>query len=522
MQNQYDVIIIGAGNGGLAAAATTTDAGLSTLVLEKNLMPGGCATGFRRGRFEFEPSLHELCSVGTAENPGEVYTRFKGWGADIDWQYDPYLFRVIAAGPDGYDVRLRAGRENFLEDMETLVPGCRPSVEAFLALSEKTQAATSYIESKGGRYNILTMLTRHGEFLRAASHSVESVQKAYGMTEKARNLLNTYWCYLGVPTDELNAVHYASMLEAYVKDGAVMPRKRSHQLSMSLEACIRSRGGEIWYNSEVCRLLYDKETGACNGVVLRDGRELHARAVIANVMPDAVYAMSEPHHVPARERKLRRARKLGLSFYALYLGLDVPADELGITDYTTFIMTDPNPRKQFDQRAQGGMFTVNCLNVAIPDASPAGTSMLYFTIPVFGEELPEDVSASDPAAYRRFKNTLADEYITRCEQALGVSIRGHVEEISVATPVTFARYLGTPDGAVYGYHLSKWDDMVMRMGTYKEDFTVPGLYYCGGHDYRGDGYNTTYSSGISTAERVIRCLAGFDDKKSRRKEIPKV
>lgn len=514
MQQNYDVIVIGAGNGGLACAATTAGAGLRTLVVEKNNTPGGCATSFRRGRFEFEPSLHELCDVGTAEEPGEVYQRFKDWGADIDWQYDPYLFRVIVGGEDGYDLRIRAGQENFLEDMEKAVPGCRASVEAFLRLSEKTVAATSYMESKHGKYNLFTMLTKHSEFLRAASHSVEAVEKAYGMPEKARNILNTYWGYLGVPTDELNAVHYAVMVASYIKNGAVMPRKRSHAMSTALESCIRDRGGEIWFNSEVCRLLY-REDGSCSGVVLRDGTELYARAVVSNVMPDAVYAMSEPRRVPPRERKLRRARKLGLSFYAIYLGLDATADELGIEDYTTFIMSDPNPRVQFDNRAGGGMFVVNCLNKVIPDASPAGTSMLYFTVPVFGEELPAEVSADNPASYHRLKNRIADRYIGSYERATGVRIRDHIEEISVATPVTFARYLGTPDGAVYGYHLSKWDDMVMRMGTYKEDFTVPGLYYCGGHDSCGDGYNVTYSSGISAAERVIRYLSGQRERTER-------
>ncbi len=56
----YDVIVIGAGNGGLAAAATTAKMGLKTLLLERHNIPGGSATSFVRGRFEFEPSLHEM------------------------------------------------------------------------------------------------------------------------------------------------------------------------------------------------------------------------------------------------------------------------------------------------------------------------------------------------------------------------------------------------------------------------------------------------------------------------------
>ncbi|MBR6335105.1 MAG: FAD-dependent oxidoreductase, partial [Clostridia bacterium] len=60
---KYDVIVIGAGNGGLAAAATCAKAGLSTLLLERHNIPGGSASSFVRGRFEFEPSLHELSGI---------------------------------------------------------------------------------------------------------------------------------------------------------------------------------------------------------------------------------------------------------------------------------------------------------------------------------------------------------------------------------------------------------------------------------------------------------------------------
>jgi phytoene dehydrogenase-like protein len=53
MQN-YDVIVIGAGNAGLTAAATLSQKGLNVLLLERHNIPGGSATSFCRGRFEFE------------------------------------------------------------------------------------------------------------------------------------------------------------------------------------------------------------------------------------------------------------------------------------------------------------------------------------------------------------------------------------------------------------------------------------------------------------------------------------
>ena len=57
-------------------------------LLEKHNIPGGCATSFKRGRFEFEPSLHELCSVGNPEHPDKVYTLFEELGAKPEWCYE--------------------------------------------------------------------------------------------------------------------------------------------------------------------------------------------------------------------------------------------------------------------------------------------------------------------------------------------------------------------------------------------------------------------------------------------------
>ncbi|GAB2988213.1 hypothetical protein GCM10023080_062170 [Streptomyces pseudoechinosporeus] len=63
-------MVIGAGNAGLTAA-TLQRAGLRTLLVERHNVPGGCATSFRRGLFEFETALHQLSGVGLE---GQSYT----------------------------------------------------------------------------------------------------------------------------------------------------------------------------------------------------------------------------------------------------------------------------------------------------------------------------------------------------------------------------------------------------------------------------------------------------------------
>ena len=93
----YDAVVIGAGNGGLAAALTLADAGKKVLLAERHNLPGGFATSFVRGRFEFEASLHELCDFGTPGNSGNLYALFEELGVLDDGSYAALVARSYAS-----------------------------------------------------------------------------------------------------------------------------------------------------------------------------------------------------------------------------------------------------------------------------------------------------------------------------------------------------------------------------------------------------------------------------------------
>ncbi len=498
--SDYDVIVVGAGNGGLVAAATIAQAGYKTLLLEKHNLPGGCASSFVRGRFEFEPSLHELVAGNTTDKTASASSIFRGLGAKMDWVHEDTLFRAIAKGPDGYDVTLHNGLERFLDDMEAAVPGCRDSVKKLFELTKPIDDCQVYMNEGG--MNPITLMGRYGDFMRTASHSIEEVEDALGIPQKAKDILNTYWGYLGVPSDDLNALHYLSMTAAFVAVPPAMPRHRSHQLSLSLVDAFQRHGGEIRYNSEVVEFLFDEE-GKAYGVTVAGGQKITARKIVSNIIPNNVLNRWKGGEPPKRDVKLANARKLGMTFVTIYLGLDCSMEELGIDDYSVFISKSGNSRKQFENRLDGGLYVVNCLNKVIPDCSPKGTSMLFFTVLLMPGDLPEDLT---PDKYKAFKTEYARRYIKDYEETLGVEVASHIEEIEVATPVTFARYLGTPDGCIYGYANETWDNIIGRTVTKDADYHVPNLYFCGGHYIRGDGYPSAYITGDMVGKDVIKDL----------------
>ena len=110
MRSEYDAIVIGAGLGGLSAATMLAREGLGVLLLERHNLPGGYATSFVRGRFEFEVALHELSGIGPPENRGGLYRYldYLGVAEKVEFLNVPNLYRSVF--PD-MDITLPAGRE---------------------------------------------------------------------------------------------------------------------------------------------------------------------------------------------------------------------------------------------------------------------------------------------------------------------------------------------------------------------------------------------------------------------------
>jgi phytoene dehydrogenase-like protein len=496
---KYDVIVVGAGNAGLTAAVTTSKAGLKTLLLEKHNLPGGSATSFRRGRFEFEPSLHEMAQVGSVKNPGAVRDFFKKIGVDIDWHHHDATYRVISTDlAEKYDATMPCGIEAFCDEMERQVPGCRASVKRFFDFGVEGLKTMSGLGA--GTIKPLELVTKHADFMRMASHSADQCMDLIGVPKKAQHILTTYWPYVGEATDTLNCMTFCMLLIVYVIYGAGMPGMFSHEISLALDKKIRENGGTIYYNCPVSKILIkdDKAYG-----VIANGEEFDADHIICNAFPNDVFGhMVDKEEIPPLEVKKANARDIALSFVTVYLGMNKSKEELGIKDYSIFLEHQADSKGQYENSFSlggTGWVIVNCLNEVVPDCTPKGTCQVFFTTSVYGDiwgkVKPED--------YKKTKMKVAEEMIDYYEKTLGISLKPYIEEIEVATPVTFARYLNTPNGTPYGYQVRSWDSILPRTMNLEKERTVKGLRFCGAHSERMDGYSSAYFSGEGTAEKTI-------------------
>lgn len=499
---KYDAVVIGAGNGGLVAAIRLLQGGAKTLLVEKHNLPGGFATSFRRGRFEFEASLHELNDYGPDNNKGDVHVLFDELGvADkIDWIQIPDAYRVICQN-EKLDVRMPFGVDAFIDQMEKYVPGSRTSMRKFFDLAEEVRLAQAYTSSVNGNADSKIMVRDYGNFVRAGSYSVNEVFKALKMPLKARQILSAYWCYLGASLDDMSFVHYASMVNRYIMRGASTPKMRSHEISLAMVERIRELGGDILLNTEAVKILTSPKDGGVEGVVLDNGEEIATHHIVANCAPHLVYGKLMDH-VKEEEIKSTNARKFAGRGFTMFLGLDADPDTLGVEDYNYFLYDTTDSVKQYEMmktiEGNNAQATV-CLNRALPDASPKGTSMMYFTT-LYMDDAWGKVS---PENYQKVKNYVADKMISRFERDTGAHIREHIEEISIATPMTYARYCLHPEGVIYGYESQYWDGLMPRLQMMNEDYKVRGLRFAGGYSMRLSGYSSAYFSGDISGRQTV-------------------
>ena len=493
---KFDAVVIGAGNGGLAAACRLAKAGKKTLLIEQHNLPGGVASSFRRGRFEFETALHELCEFGSAENPGGCrQTIVDEFGLDINWYMVPDNFRVITTARDGspIDATLPCGRENFINKMEEYVPGCRESVEKFFDLGTETLAAGKYMTASGGHPDSKLMQEKYPNFLRTAAYPVNRVLKALKMPDKAQDIMNTYWGYLGVDADHLSFMQYVNMVCLYVNHGAWIPEKTSNQLTTGLLERFRAMGGTAWFNCRAEEILFDEEEHV-NGLRTTSGK-VDTRYIICNANPTMAYANLVPQSiVPDRERKLAAARRYSARMFVVYMGLNRSAEELGLKDYSYFLPQSADSVKEYEslKRIETNKYNIAlCYNVVNPKASPEGTCIVSLTT-TYMEDCWSEI---DPKDYVKTKNKVASDMIDWFEEKTGIIIRPYIEEFEVATPWTFCRYASVPQGAAYGYELRDWDNMMPRMMMMREEYPIKGLRFCGAASIRGDGFNSAIFSG---------------------------
>lgn len=499
----YDVIIIGSSLGGLSAGLQLGMAGKKVLILEQHNLPGGLATSFVRGPYEFEATLHELQSVGTEKYPRKIRTFMDEAGVEVEWLQVPEAYRLILPNED-IDVVMPYGVENMIDVVEKEVPGTRDEMTRLMKLCVDVTNSINYFGEIGGadKLSKRQILKEHEAFVKTTGYSAKEVIDTFDLPEKAIHIISPYWIYVGVPLSRLSFTVWAYLMADYFEGGAVVCKNNSHALSVAMDKRVRELGGQIEYRTKVDKILV--ENNKVVGVKTASGDVINSNYVISGSYPNKVYTnMIEPlDAVPSEAIKLTNSRNIGVTAFVVYLALKGTPQELKLTDYSYFVgstMDTDEIWENYKTIDPPKYITTIVLNNADKDCFPKGTTEMSITY------LPKpdgwmDVKAED---YNDLKRKIAKSMIQMMGDSIGVNLFEHIEEIEIATPATIARYTGSWNGSVYGYEHQVWDSIVARMATEREERYINGLEFAGAHASIGNGYAPNITSGRKAAAEIL-------------------
>ncbi|MEW1547309.1 phytoene desaturase family protein [Streptomyces tsukubensis] len=494
MSVDYDVIVIGAGNAGLSAAATLQRGGQRTLLLERHNVPGGAATTFVRGRFEFEVSLHQLGGMGGPAPLRQVLDEMDVTRR-VEFIEDDQLYRTVVPGV--LDVTLPADWQGITEVLDSHYPGQRAALTAFLELVR--DVGLWQLTARGNLHRIdaeIERLTGMPQVRRHGLRSFREVLDDFFTDERLKFVLASYWSYNGQLPSRMSFMDFSRILALFVETKPYQVVGGSQALSYAMLESFTEAGGTVRFHTAVERIV--TRGGRAVGVRLADGETVSCKVVVSNAPATTTYTrLLDPADVPPAVLRDLGSRRMGVSATALYLGLDAPAAELGFTTAANFIHTDLS-----EETVARGMRSLDpapfilasCYDVKPNGGAPPGATQLNLITLQYTD--PWD--AVPVAEYQRAKYAYAESMLELLK-TVAPGVRDVIEEAEIATPVTMKRYLSQPGGAIYGFDQDVTDGWLFHDDDIKPN--VPGVVLVSNWVTAG-GYNST----IVTAARMCRRL----------------
>ena len=529
LPDEVDVVVVGAGIGGLSCAALLGKYGVSVAIAEAHYVAGGAAHSFRGAdgyEFDSGPSYF----LGLSSPPGEsingvrqvldavgesveaaTYDSMKFYFPDGDGE----TFTCVADRECYRDGIRRFAGEDAVREWDVLEEAMGPLGEAAVAIPFAGMRADAGVALTMAKYVAPIVKALGG-----GPKGAEGFEDAKWLRENFSELVNEHvtnaWlknmldleCFVisGLKADATSAAIMAfTFVERHKKEGCVYdyPIGGSQAIIDALVRGVRKYGGKMALRSPVEEVVVGD--GRAVGVRLKSGKVVRARkAVVSNASVWDTVNKLLPEDVKA-ERRARgddvHTEKTPLcgSFVHLHLGIDAtglpPPEELGIHHLVV---------KDWGAGVDGDR---NVFNISIPTTlDPSQAPPGKHTIHIYGaaNEPYEKWEGMDrkSSEYAEAKRAAANDLYAALEKVIP-DVRDRVEVEMIATPLTQQRFVRRHRGT-YGPGV----DMT-RTNLYGADLApgpatgIEGLWGVGDSTYPGIGVPAAAGSGFFTANSLV-------------------
>lgn len=463
VSDYYDVIVIGSGLGGLTGANYLAKQGHSVLLLEHHYQFGGLASWFRR-KFKniFDISLHGF-PIGMIKSCRKYWTKEI---ADSIVQLKDIRF----INPE-FSIKTTFDKENFIEILQ----------EKFLIERARVEAFFEYIR-KMNFYDDHCMTTR------------ELFEEFFPGRNDVHRLLMEPITYANGSTMEDPAITYGIVFSNFMSQGVYIFKGGSDVLISKMVAEAQKNGVQMKKFCLVERILVNEVDGNWVTGVKVNGKIIHCKAVLSNAnIKNTLFKLLGEEHLPENYAKEANAVRLNSSSCQVYMGI---REGESIPNIGDLVFT-----------SESVVFSSSEL---VDKHTTSRTFSLYYPDTRPHEEQRYAIVASLNAKWEDWANLSEEEYCQEkerlCEETLAAleklipDIRGKINWLEAATPLTINRYTTHMEGTSFG---TKFEGLKISMELPEK---VPGLYHAGSVGIIMSGWLGTINYGVMVANKIDKFL----------------
>ena len=487
---KYDYIIIGAGIGGLSAGLNLAFNNKKVLILEKNSLPGGLVTTFKRGRFEFDTALYDLMDYGSAEHIGSLQRLFKKYNLEIETIPIPYNIRIKSID-DKFEEVIKGEIDDWVLRLEELHRGSMSTFRSLLPILKEIHEGLNAL--KKGKNNIEKDFPN---FIKYLDTNAYDALVDLNIPIPTIHILGYLWIEIGSPLNKLSFIDFAECMYKYIFKRPVALQNKNIDLTLKMVKRYMELDGKINYRACVTEI---KDNDNLKEVILQDGTTYQAKEVICNLSERYVFKnlIKEENRFAYQKENCRTLSPNGL---VVYLGLNKSYQDLKLYNYRYYEFQNLNSMMNIKSMKKFSHHTIEAVvpNIINEYASPKNTTILVLKTIYFGDVW----NSVNNTNYYQTKNTLANELIEEFESAFHVDIKEYIEEMEIATPFTFERFTNNINGSLFGPMRLGYDNSIDRILSYEEE-KIPHLSFVGGSSIFGSGVDNAFYSGYYITEKLL-------------------
>ena len=494
MKNHYDVIIIGAGLGGLTAGLILSKAGKKVLLLEQHNKVGGYATNFKRKGFTFDVSLHNF---GPIEEDKNLYNIFRKLGilGSLNYQGFDEFQRIVF--PD-FDFVIKKGITSFASKLYELFPEEKKGINNYLntvkeIYNELDEINNSHIpvDRLQEKYPMLPL--RFPNLVKLVDTTLNELLAQNIKNKKLWSIITNLWWICGLPPSELASILYTFPLMKYYEFSGGIIRGTSQHLSNLLAEKIQENNGNILLKEEAVEITF--EDNRVSGIKTLSGKTFKSPLIVSNASAyDTIRKMIDEKNIKRKFRRRISGAEISISAMQLYLGLDCNPEKLGMKNHSISLYETYDHEKCYQDILSGNHEKTFLCMTNYSDFNDGGNVLIGMTLDHIKNW--ENLSRDE---YKKRKDKMKTLLIRKIEKIIP-DLSPHILVAELATPLTMKRYTKNTDGAIYGFSHSTGQSGVNRPAN---KTPVEGLYLAGAYTYPGAGYSSVILSGYEAANQIL-------------------